>query len=253
MDWGRAKTILIATFLLLNLMLGFELWVNRTGLSGSGSQSDAVLGEIKQILAIKGIAMQAEIPKEMPNLKKYVVKLEEAVGRGEAEINPPIKIAGPVTSDKLKSAVGNVIPRLDDYVLDPLAEQKGIYVLSQVLAAYPVFGVELRLYQRGDELYRYNQQYVQSISEVDPEQPMLSAAVAFRRLLERDDVQGPATVKEIKLGLSYRPIDNSDGLAVPTWRVAIETGGESTLRWFYIDAFSGEVSEGLKPASEAAE
>lgn len=245
MDWGRAKTILILTFLVLNVMLGFELWWNRTGLNGPGSQTDIAINEIKQILAIKGISMQAEIPKEMPNLKKYVVKLEEEIGRKNAELSPAVSLAGPPSAGKLEAALGSAIPRLREYVLDTLQVHSDEYVLHQLLANHPVYGIELRLYQRNGSLYRYDQRYVQTISEVDPDQPILSAALAFRRLLESDDLQAPATVREIRLGLSYRPFDNSEGLAVPTWRVAVETG-TGQWRWFYIDAFSGEVSEGLK-------
>ena len=61
MDWGRAKTILIAILLMLNAVLAGTI-VSRA--TGSGAD-DRIYRDVAQILENRGISMQCEFPKNI--------------------------------------------------------------------------------------------------------------------------------------------------------------------------------------------
>ncbi|WJH36201.1 hypothetical protein N6H14_10245 [Paenibacillus sp. CC-CFT747] len=70
MDWGRAKTVLIISFLMLNVLLGFQLWNSRSDKVHSLTDTAIAMEETNKLLASKNITVRMkEIPKETPKLK----------------------------------------------------------------------------------------------------------------------------------------------------------------------------------------
>ena len=77
MDWGRAKSVLIFAFLLLNLVLGYQLWSNiREGLSTSADVDD-LPAETLHLMEQKNIKLETSIPSETPELGDLTFKLSK--------------------------------------------------------------------------------------------------------------------------------------------------------------------------------
>ena len=77
MDWGRAKSVLIFAFLLLNLVLGYQLWSNiREGLSTSADVDD-LPAETLRLMEQKNIKLETSIPSETPELGDLTFKLNK--------------------------------------------------------------------------------------------------------------------------------------------------------------------------------
>lgn len=67
MDWSRAKSILIVAFFLLDLSLGFQLWV--VGLPDpalASSRTPQAPEEVRRNLAAAGIALTEPLPRQYP-------------------------------------------------------------------------------------------------------------------------------------------------------------------------------------------
>ncbi len=77
MDWARAKTILILLFMVGNILLGYQLWINTRGVDGvayvMGQDPEAPLLDD---LADFGLNSEAEIPEDTPRL--YRLRLTPA-------------------------------------------------------------------------------------------------------------------------------------------------------------------------------
>ncbi|MGN7457171.1 two-component system regulatory protein YycI [Paenibacillus pasadenensis] len=81
MDWGRAKSVLILAFLLLNLLLGYQLWGDVRERVQPRSNSAELSPETLAALKAKRVAFSGVIPKETPELHDLTYRY---VGRAGA-------------------------------------------------------------------------------------------------------------------------------------------------------------------------
>jgi regulatory protein YycI of two-component signal transduction system YycFG len=68
-DWSKAKTYLILTFFLLDLLLGYQYYEAQQQEAGYVQSYATQLQELRELLAERGIALQAEVPKETPEMR----------------------------------------------------------------------------------------------------------------------------------------------------------------------------------------
>ncbi|UUZ82522.1 hypothetical protein LJK88_50735 [Paenibacillus sp. P26] len=168
MDWGRAKTILILSFLLLNMVLGFQLWSSRSDLLNfDTSPSGAAIEELQQIVKSKNIQVPADIPKDTPKLKEIVARFDEKL-----TMPKPAPLPAPFRFDPLISRGTAMdlltragIPKADSYQFDPALSMNGTYVFEQMYGAFPMFEVQLKLQEKGGLIGAYQQGFVQVLSE----------------------------------------------------------------------------------------
>jgi regulatory protein YycI of two-component signal transduction system YycFG len=233
MDWGRAKTILILSFLLLNIMLGYELWAGQWNLTLTKSETSLIVEDIKRIMASKNIRLEAEIPTEMPKLKELDVIHDESGRFGvPIELSTPLKYYRKDGRKLPDGTLKRIIPHYSEYRLDPVQGTDSIIVLNQMYDKYPIFETRLTLFMGNGEISGYRQDYVTVESKTNQkEQLIIPAHTAIRSLLENYLPDG-AVVNDIQLGY-YR---GRYQLLLPSWRISLHDGVV-----YYVHAFTGAV------------
>jgi regulatory protein YycI of two-component signal transduction system YycFG len=91
MDWSKAKTYLILTFLFLDLLLCYQWWTMQHQASVYVDSFTDEVTEVKELLASRHIQIKTEIPKETPALtflRAHYIRLDTAQIAQAAIHNP---------------------------------------------------------------------------------------------------------------------------------------------------------------------
>lgn len=243
MDWSRAKTVLIISFLLLNVLLGFQLWSGKIGLDAY-SEAGLRREEANRLLAAKRIELDADVPDMMPRLKEITVKLIGGIPSFEKK-----RLKSPFDQDLLSSAADirgllvNEMPSIRMYEHDPFAANgdRAVYIMNQMYDGMPMFEVRVELFAVGGsvEAYRILQAEVQTTSpETDvggDGEEILSAYTVLGSLAENYLPQG-TVISDIQLGYHGPIFESETQVLAPYWRVTLKSG-----ELYYVHAISGAV------------
>ncbi|BBH23418.1 hypothetical protein Back11_47630 [Paenibacillus baekrokdamisoli] len=252
MDWGRAKSVLIFSFLLLNLLLGYQLWSSiREGLSTSGDMNDLPVDTIR-LMQDKGIKLApgTSIPSETPELGDLTFRSKTKLGQGEIiKLKQPVETKIVFNAGELLAGLSAVIPDLNLYAFDSAyvpdlskfkldAAYEGVYILYRTNKQKPIFDVKLELYYNNQKIVAYRQDVIEFVnSQGSPLQSVLPSVSILQRLVEGQYLKNGAIIKDIKLGYHGPNFANSETqVSAPSWRVMLEDGGI-----YYVNAISGEV------------
>lgn len=239
MDWGRAKSVLILAFLLLNIVLAYQLWTDiREQLNANVNLKD-LQPETLSVMQQKNIQLgaTASIPDETPKLRDLTYRITALPEDDEREELPEPVDSKIIFSEKeLLKQLGGIIPDLELYAFDPAASEDGVFVLYRMVDGRPMYDVELKLYYRNQKIEAYSQKRVE-LSQTDEakEQTVLPASRAIGPLITNYLPNG-TTIKEIRLGYHGQIFDSETQVAAPAWRVLPEEG-----KPYFVHAISGEV------------
>jgi len=237
MDWSRAKTILILSFFLLNLMLGYQLWTTRSDLLEFDASTASASEEIQRLIKSKNIQITTELPNEAPRLKEIVVQFDEKLTSDKLiPLESPFKYSPLLGKGTPKDAAAKAaIPYMDKYQYDPVLSSSGKYVFHELYGSFPMFEVELELHEQNGLITAYKQKYAEVKSENDQkEQKVISSYTVLRSLIENYFPNG-TVISSIKLGYHGQTFDSQTMFLVPYWRVV--GNGER----YYVHALSGAV------------
>ncbi|RCX15611.1 regulatory protein YycI of two-component signal transduction system YycFG [Fontibacillus phaseoli] len=241
MDWGRAKNVLIYAFLLLNLVLGYQLWNDLQEQADSNPDFTSLESSIQKSMDDKRIKVLAKIPTETPELPKISYRF---VNGGQSEdmvdLQTPVDSRLIYTPKELASAMKTSLPDIGNYRYDEAASRSraGEFVLHPLVdGKWPLFKIELKLYYSNQKIISYRDQVIEIGGlEGEKRQRVLSASKALGNLIENFLPEG-SVVTEIELGY-YGEVFNSDAHlpAAPAWRFILESGKE-----YYVQGISGDV------------
>jgi regulatory protein YycI of two-component signal transduction system YycFG len=252
MDWGRAKSILIVSFLCLNILLGYQLWVTRWEQAQSLSHSAGSIDETNKLLADKKIRLVPEVPKDAPKLKQITAHFPEAYR------NPStVTLSTPVNYVKLlnKTFLRDVLAssgadQADAYRLDSARSRNGVFVFNQIFEDMPLFDINLTLFAQKGQITGFKQSYVEVQSggeqNAQKEQKVISAYTAIRSLAESYLKEG-AVITDIRLGYHGQRFDSDTRPMLPFWRIMLADGEP-----YYVQAFNGEVEGPQTPNAAPA-
>ncbi|MDR6552357.1 two-component system regulatory protein YycI [Paenibacillus qinlingensis] len=246
MNWSRAKTILIASFLLLNMILGFQLWSTNRSNQGTSLDPSSTVEDLNRALRNKNIRLTDELPTDSPKLKVITVKYDDSIKLGEVKkLKSPIYMSTLLGKGASKEAQSlSEIPNFAMYQLDSVMSQNGIYVFSQLYGKVPLFDVTVELKENNGEITSYRQAFVEVESEVEQtEQKLISAQLAVRSLVDNYLSDG-SIITEVRLGYHGQPYNSQTQPMFPQWRITIDNGYV-----YYVQAFNGAV-ESLQKGSE---
>ena len=244
MDWGRAKTILIFSFLALNLILGYELWAGRWNPGGAKSATADIAEELGQMLQARNIHVEPTIPKDVPKMREIVVKWVEGDQFGKwVQLPKPIPYNSLLSKGSIRellNQMGHLIEKPEAYRFDPVFSEEGHYVLNQMYGDYPLFDINLELAINDGHLTAYRQLYVEADLNAQPneEKKVIPAYTALRTLADKYLADG-SVITDIRLGYHGQYFDSEKWTvlpAFPTWRVAVASGDV-----YYVHAFRGDV------------
>lgn len=248
MDWGRAKSVLICAFLLLNGLLGYQLWVDVRDQAQSNLDFTSLSDNAQQAMEEKHIQVTAQIPRDTPILSKVIYQYN-----GQDVIETPIKLKSSVDSqlifneDELRNQLADEIPDIENYRYDPLVSEESVFMLHPLINSdLPLFNMNLQLYYSNQKITSYTEpQWTVSTNQDQPKQEIISASNALGSLIEKE-IPESSVIKDIALGFYGQTLDSTHQLAVPVWRIALDSGA-----FYYVQAINGEVI--VPPAAENKE
>ncbi|OCT16420.1 hypothetical protein A8709_03045 [Paenibacillus pectinilyticus] len=247
MNWSRAKSILIASFLLLNMILGFQLWsTNRSNQTDVSSDASSTVEDLNRALRNKNIRLTDELPTDQPKLKVITVKYDDSIKPGEEKtLRVPLIMSTLLGKGASKEGQSlSEIPNFGMYQLDSAISRNGIYVFSQLYGKIPLFDVRVELNEKNGEITSYRQAYVEVESEVEQtEQKLISAQLAVRSLVDNYLSDG-SIITEVRLGYHGQPYNSQTQPMFPQWRIAVDNRDI-----YYVQAFNGAV-ESLQNGSD---
>lgn len=241
MDWGRAKTILIVTFFILNVLLGFQLYTSRADLLDQDRTPSGLLFETQRLIEMKNIKLPEQVPAELPRLREIVATIDDKITTNEKIVLPiRIRYSPSVHKGTIKDETAfTEIPHLEEYRYDEALSTDNKYYFNQLYKDLPLFDVRLELTGALDGYVPdYKQRYVQieeQTQEGQEPQRVISPYTALRTLAEFYFPNG-AEVVSIRLGYHGRVYNSQSMYMVPYWRFVLKSG-----EVFYVHAFNGAV------------
>lgn len=243
MDWGRAKNVLIYAFLLLNLVLGYQLWNDfreQQGVSlGFGSLSESTQRAMEE----KNIQVLTSIPAYTPSLPKISYRYVRQASSEPVQLEVPADSKLIFAPNDLASALKNEIPQIGTYSYDAFAaggSGDGSFTLHPLFERqWPLFNASLELFYTDQKITAYRGAPV-DIQGAGGETEVLPAQKALGTLIENYLPEG-AVVKEIVLGFYGQTFDSETQVAAPVWRFTIESDANPSYSVYYVQGASGDV------------
>jgi regulatory protein YycI of two-component signal transduction system YycFG len=238
MDWGRAKTVLIMSFLILNLLLAYQMWVTRWDPAILTTDMSGIKDETNKLLASKNIKVMITIPKEVPKLRQISVKFANGTDMDTViYLDTPIHYSHLKNKSSLRELADKAgIANAASYELDESAGKEGLYQFDQMVNHVPMFDIYLQLISKNAEITGYKQAFVEVQSDIEQKpQKVISAYTALRSLAENYLPKG-SVITDIRLGYHGQRFDSETHPMLPFWRVVLDKGDP-----YYVQAFSGAV------------
>ncbi|MHA6481637.1 two-component system regulatory protein YycI [Paenibacillus sp. strain BS8-2] len=239
MDWGRAKSVLIMSFLMLNVLLGYQLFndireqLDANVNSAELPQDKVLLMQQKRIT----FASSANLPSDTPKLGDLTYLLHSDVHQKPVPtpLEKPVDSALNFSKGQLIKAIGDQVPELEHYVYDIHNSREGVFVLHRMVDGLPMFNVELELYNSNLKITGFLQDRVELIGRGEEKQ-VLPASKIVASLIETYLPEG-SVITDIQLGYHGQIFDSEKQVSTPSWRVMLEDGNV-----YYVNAISGEVA-----------
>lgn len=255
MDWSRAKTILIAAFLLLDLFLGYQVYATRTQQWTEMEMIRKGAGNIEILLDERNIKLDVEIPEDTPQMQYvHVEYLSLAVLKSQplpsdqqmmfsdslilARFAQPIPLKESQNAAELLRELRNRVMYADQYQPDAYYTKRGIFRYWQQYEGLPIFVAPLELHVQQESIIGYRQSYLRIRNHGDGRQ-VISAYTALRSLLEKQLVQNGETIEDVTLGYFGHEYDADVQVLAPIWRI-IHDGKTD-----YVNAFTGAAERPL--------
>lgn len=247
MDWGRAKTVLIISFLLLNILLGYQLWLDiREQLNMNVNTAELPQDKVL-LMQQKRISLEASLPLETPELGDlpYILHSDSRKNAEPIILDKPVDSTIIYSKKELLKTLGDYIPELDQYEFDLLNSSVDQFVLYRVVDGRPMFDVKLMLYISDQKIISFLQDRVELLGSGEAKQ-VLPAAKVVASLIETYLPDG-AVISDIQLGYKGQIFDSEKQVSAPSWRVMLEDG-----HLFYVHAINGEVATDEEQGEAAA-
>lgn len=241
MDWRRAKSVLILAFLMLNALLGYQLWTEWRSQVGTSDDWTSLPAETRLVMQEKGIRIVSKIPAETPAMRDLSFRIKERPSTGPGGRMPlksPPEARIVFNAKELADALGGVIPELNKYAYDDPGSREGVFVLNRMVEGWPMFDIHLDLYNSEQKIQAYRQDVIQILaSEVVQDQQVLPASKAVAHLIE-NYLPANTVIKDIRLGYHGQIFQGAETqVSSPHWRVLLENG-----EVYYVHANSAEVT-----------
>ncbi|NOV02730.1 two-component system regulatory protein YycI [Paenibacillus planticolens] len=247
MNWSRAKTILICSFLMLNMILGFQLWsTNRSNQTEISLDTSGTIEEMNRALQSKNIRLTDELPTDVTKMKVITVKYDDSIKPGEEKaLKTPISMSALLGKGASKEVQAqSEIPNFNLYQFDSEVRKKGVYVFDQLYGKLPLFDVTVELNEENGEITSYRQAYVEVESGVEQtEQKLIPAQLAVRSLVDNYLSEG-SIITEVRLGYHGQPYNSQTQPMFPHWRITVDNGDARDI--YYLQAFNGAVESPQK-------
>jgi len=234
MDWGKAKNILILTFLLLNILLGVQIYLKQSDYFHNMLWTSNTIDAIKKDLSERQIVLKTEIPKAVPKMSFIQVKAEEI----SAKSSFSYELAQPIDQKKLADIIGDWIDNFTEYHFDSYQKQPDRILYHQNIEDYPFWGAKLKVYIQEGELTNYEQTYVRVLNK-GMEREVVSAYTVLRSLIDDELLPKRSEILQMRLGYNGDLRQTTMQVLAPVWRIDYKTGEKDEV--IYVNALTGGV------------
>jgi regulatory protein YycI of two-component signal transduction system YycFG len=236
LDWSRAKTVLIISFLLLNSLLAYQIWLNGKEQASSNPGLTGFSEETRAVMQEKNIRLEGAIPTETPELREISVQMSCSPAEGDRislQSRPDSRVV--FSPKEMKQALEKEIPDIDRYMFDPLLTSNRVFHLFQTYQGLPMFEVGLELYYNEQKIEAYRQCSAVVLEDSDKlKQKVLPAYKALANLIEK--LQPGTVITDVRLGYHGQIFESDIQVLAPYWRVVVQNGD-----MHYIHAITGAV------------
>ena len=252
MDWSKAKTILIVTFLLLDLFLGYQVIHSYNRDRAGMPQGELIPSSMDELLQSRSIKLTANIPSGTPDMYYIHVRftgfaghIEKLTGQPETAsrgngvfvtFDGPLPVPNPENRADLLKFMEPYIAFSRDYAYDTWASTKHTAHYVQMYQRYPLFSVPLDVRMKGSRVFGYSQKHVQIISQGNGRR-MIPALAAVRTLIDNGYIRYGETISDISIGYYGHMYDADIQVLAPVWRI-IHTGGTQ-----YVNGITGAIEQ----------
>ncbi|MGN7762542.1 two-component system regulatory protein YycI [Paenibacillus sp. 22594] len=239
MDWGRAKNVLIYAFLVLNLLLCYQLWMDLRDQASANLDFTSLSKATQAVMEEKNIRILCPIPAATPQLPDLTYHYS-----GEEQNEPPVELKEPIDSKliyssftELSTALEGQIPDISNYRFDAQESEVGKFVLHPLVdKKWSLFRVRLELINSDQKIVAFRWPKIEMVTtSSDTDQKVLPASQALSSLIEKY-FPANSVVKEIELGYYGELFNSESQVASPMWRFMLENGNA-----YYVDAISADI------------
>ncbi|OAB40544.1 hypothetical protein PMSD_01160 [Paenibacillus macquariensis subsp. defensor] len=239
MDWGRAKNVLIYAFLLLNLVLGYQLWNDVREQVSTNLDYTSLDENTQKIMQEKNIQLLCPIPPRTPALPKITYHFKSSESSDPVDLTKPLDSKLVFMGDELTKALEKQIPDFKKYRYDPMESEYGAFVFHPLVEnEWPLFNdqLKLKLFYREQKITSYQLSITEIIpSNDEEEQKVLHASDALAKLINNNYIPENSAVKDIQLGYYGEMFNSENQVAAPVWRFTLES------EIYYVQGISGDV------------
>lgn len=276
MNWNMAKNWLIVAFLVLDAILGWQLYQNRQMMTGYVENESDLLANTRTILSEHGFSLEAKIPTKTVSLMPLLHSDTPSIGLHElVDVAFPqqrILKLNPVTGESVTAngivqvydlgrlqvsyhnglAIGpdmtqapTVVWHAGDYVRDEAMDSQNLIAYDQHYLSYPIFDSYVYLQTTHRTLKGYSQAFSADIYPVGSSKPIVSAmdalgilANSVDKLTNRKDNR----ILSIALGYAHKATNSDDAdtnttnYLFPVWRIVTNHGN------YFVNAYTGELA-----------
>lgn len=261
MDSSKAKSLFIISFLILNVLLAGQLWMNYKQQAEMVQWNQSSVDELKQILLSKKVNITIDIPKEAPKMNflyvQYVYRSREIDPSTANKItdprqvtyvfDPPVPLKKPSQAEQVEEALKDKLDWKNEQY-DPMISDKDIYVFNQIEQGIPLFGITREIYVEDSFISAMKEVSVKVLSE-GSERQVISAFSALRTLVENVHLPFGATIVDFRIGYHGQLYNSDVQVLAPSWRIVLKDG---TI--YFINAITGSIEssqqeKGIQPVS----
>lgn len=248
MDWGQAKSIFIVSFLLLNAILGYQLWykyddkIETVQLTKNRVQELEQMARLKSI-RYKGTELKGEkLPKDAPDLNFLYVEYGDGISQekgveGESSktvvFDPSIELRSPLSVERVTEALQGVY-NMANYRYDEYLSKSNQIVYHQLEQDVPMFASTLEIYIQDARITSAKQRSVKVLRQASARK-VISAYTAVRTAVE-SYVPEKSNIVDISIGYHGQQYNSNVQVLAPVWRIALESGSV-----YYVNAITGVI------------
>lgn len=238
MDWSRAKTILIISFALLNLLLGYQLWVGWNEQSEAYVVHTQTVEQLDQLLAAEQIELNDTLPMDLPKAAYLQIDIVHQ-DKTWQPLSPPVALPpGTKSHEDVTEALQAQIKALSEYEWDRTALPRGKWLYYQRVMDFPVFAAPLEFKRSGSRLTAWRRTAVKVTSK-EQANVVIAPHAALQAVIEAEMIPPGSTVDDVRLGYIGQLDAEQPRFLVPVWRIFVI--GHEPL---YVNALTGGLESG---------
>lgn len=220
MDWGKAKSIFIIAFLILNISLGYQLYLKNFNQLEDIQATKNDIEEISEKLSQQEITITIEIPKEMPEM--HFLQVKNNVYANFSLLNNSNN--NDTDIDILQLITYENITHIEKYKFSERDSNNNYFVYYQHDSDFPFYGSKVEVFLNEDGTIYYKQNYYEIINQ-GLDRQVISSYSALQTVLDQQLIPTGAEIIEIELGYHGQTSQSSSQLLTPVWKISYSLHG----------------------------